>query len=204
MILMGLFFLVLMQICSRGGQVERSLPVHDNNQSDVVAEDTLLRPLDELYYEELAKEGKKRNPETINLLILIMLVLLVFVATKRGWLNKLSPSFVWLGLSVKRNKTSKARIATILIRNHTKESLTFLPPVMVFSAPFKKVRKFRIKGGDGSHVFPLTLMPGTEHRLRIDIDGLRQKANIHKSCRWMRVEVNAGLKDYASLWRYLF
>lgn len=202
LIIIGLAFLLMMQICSRGGRVEK--PKHQNTLSDteqIMPDDSQIKPLNEIYYEQ-QKENNERNPEMISLYLLMGMVLLVYVATKRGWLQKLSPSIVWVTISVKRNKTTKARIASILINNQTKESLTFSPPILVFGTPFRKARKFRIKGTD-DNLFPLTLMPGTAHRLTIDLDSFRHKAGID-NCNWVRVEANAGLKNFRSLWKYLF
>jgi hypothetical protein len=164
-------------------------------------DDSQLKPLNEIYYEQ-QQEKQERNPDMISLYILMGMVLLVYVATKRGWLQKLSPSIVWVTISLKRNKATKARIATITINNQTKESLTFSPPILAFGGPFKKARKYRIKGGD-DNIFPLTLMPGTAHRLTIDMDAFRQKAGL-KGNNWVRVEANASLKVYRSFWKYLF
>ncbi|MCG8579281.1 MAG: hypothetical protein MI866_05165 [Bacteroidales bacterium] len=202
LIIIGLAFLLLMQICSRGGRVEKPIqPREPLAAEESITDDSQLKPFNELYYEQ-QQERQQRNPEMISLYILMGLVLFVYVATKRGWLQKLSPSVVWVTVRVKRNKATKARVASILINNQTKESLTFSPPILAFGAPFKKARKFRIKGGD-DNLFPLTLMPGTAHRLTIDIDAFRQKAGLAGN-NWVRVEANAGLKVYRSIWKYLF
>lgn len=204
LIIAGLAFLMLMQICGRGGRIDRSNfdASRPSQPNELIEDDTQVKPLNELYYEEQQKrEGK--NPEMISLYILMGLVLFVYVATKRGWLQRLTPSIVWVGVSIKRNKTSKERIATISIRNHTKESLTFSPPVLAFSAPFKKARRFRIKGGN-DNIFPLTLMPGTTHNISINVDAFKQKAAIGSGSSWIKVEVNAGIKSYRSIWKYLF
>ncbi|WP_430816990.1 hypothetical protein [Carboxylicivirga sp. RSCT41] len=202
LILIGLAFLLLMQICSRGGRVDKALLQNEQQAvEESIPDDTELKPLNELHYEQ-ERQQQKRNPEMISLYILMGMVLLVYVATKRGWLQKLSPSVVWVRVHVKRNKSTKARIVSISINNQTKESLTFSPPVLAFGSPFKKARKFRIKGGD-DNIFPLTLMPGTAHRLTIDIDAFRKKAGLSAN-NWVRIEANAGLKVYRSLWKYLF
>ncbi|MCT4588237.1 MAG: hypothetical protein N4A71_10475 [Carboxylicivirga sp.] len=204
LIIIGLAMILLMQICSRGGRVDRtvSLPSETNQYNESVQDDRQLKPLDEIYYEEQQKE-QRQNPEMFSLFILMGLVLFVFVATKRGWLQRLSPSIVWISVSIKRNKVTKERIASISIRNHTKESLTFSPPVLAFGMLFKKTRKFRIKGGSDA-VFPLTLMPGTAHNISINLDVFTQKAGISSGSKWLKVEVNAGLKLYRSMWKYLF
>ncbi len=204
-ILVGLGFLLMMQICSKGGRVEQvKVSSQESTQQEAIEnDDTELKPLNEIYYKQ-QQEKQERNPEMISLYLLMGMVLLVYVATKRGWLQKLTPSIVWVSIRMRRDKITKARVATIMINNQTKESLTFFPPVLAFGIPFKKVRKFRIKGNAQSDVFPLTLMPGTAHRLTININSFRQKAGLVKGNSWVKVEVNAGIKQYGSLWKYLF
>ncbi|MBS2210057.1 hypothetical protein KEM09_01505 [Carboxylicivirga mesophila] len=204
-IIIGLAFILLMQICSRGGRVSKqAVPETSVHQPDSsVSDDSQLKPLREIYYEE-QQNKKTRNPEITNLFILMGLVLLVYVATRRGWLQKLAPSIVWVNIRIRRHKSSKDRIATITISNHTKESLTFSSPVLSFGSPLKKSRKFKLKGGGDQSVFPLTLMPGTAHSLNINLDAFRQKAGITKGYKWVKTEVDTGTKSYCSIWKYLF
>ncbi len=155
LIIIGLAFILLMQICSRGARVSKPLPQQtvqqqlDKNLSD----DSQLKPLKEIYYEE-QQQRQDSNPQMTNLFILMGLVLLVYVATRRGWLQKLAPSIVWVSINIRRHKASKERIATITISNHTKESLSFSSPVIGFGSPTKKGRKFKLKGSADQAVFP--------------------------------------------------
>jgi len=202
-IIIGLAFLLLMQICSRGGRVNTSQRNSSTNEiTENIGSDGELKPLNELYYEE-RQAKQQRNPEFYSLFLLMGLVLLVYVGIKRGWIQKLSPSIVWVSIGIRRNKSSKERMATISIQNSTKESLTFNSPIIAFAAPFKKARRFKIKGGV-DNVFPLTLMPGTVHKLTINIDTFRNKAGISNGHSWVKVEVDSGLKTYGSIWKYLF
>ncbi|TRX66217.1 7TM-DISM domain-containing protein [Carboxylicivirga sp. M1479] len=205
LIIAGLAFILLMQICSKGGRVKQKNAEHDSQVTTEAPSnnDSELKPLNEIYYEE-QQNNPERNPEMTSLFILMGLVLLVYVATKRGWLQKLTPSIVWVRISVKRNKATKQRMATISIANHTKESITFFAPVLAFSASFGKARRFRLKGGSDQQLFPLTLMPGTAHTVTLNIDNFHKKAGLSNSFKWVKVEVNAGLKNYQSFWKYLF
>ena len=157
----------------------------------------------DIYYEQ-QQNNTTRNPELTNLLLLMGLVLLVFVASKRGWFQKITPSFVWISVTIKRNKVNKERIVTISISNHTKNSLTFDSPVMVFGSVLGKRRKFKIKGNSDQAVFPLTLMPGTGHKLTMNLDTFRQKAGIIKGLKWVKAEVETDRKTYSSFWKYQF
>ncbi len=205
LIISGLAIILLTQICSRGArrpQPTNPAPIAQHLDSQAI-DDTQLKPLREIYYEE-QQQHNTSNPEMTNLFILMGLVLLVYVATKRGWLQKLAPSIVWLSVSVRRNKQNKQRMATITISNHTKENVTFESPILSFGSPFGKQRKFKLRGNTEQAVFPLTLMPGTAHRLTINIDTFRQKAGIEKGFKWIKVEVDTNRKSYRSVWKYLF
>lgn len=201
-IIVGLGFLVLMQICSRGGRVEKQEPMPSPEIAQVT-DDAEVKPLREIYYDDIQKQKVKR-PEMTSMFILMGLVLLVYVAIKRGWLQKLTPSVVWVRVKIRRDKNTKERIASISIVNQTKESLTFSPPILVFSDVFKKSRKFRLKSGEGQNVFPLTLMPGTGHSIHLNIDAFKQKAGGLKGLNWIKVEVNASIKQYRSFWKFMF
>jgi len=202
LIIGGLAFILLMQICSRGGRVKSIQPRVEDIQMQ--SEDTDLKSLDEIYAEDMLIK-KPNNPELTSVLLLVGLVLLFYVATKRGWVQKLAPAFVWVSIHIKRHPHSKERIATIEVLNQTKESVTFIAPIISFSNLVKKSRKFRIKSGSGYDVFPLTLAPGTRHKISINIDVFKQKAGVLKSFKWVRVEVNANNnRKYSSIWKFLF
>ena len=98
------------------------------------------------------------------------LVLLVFVATRRGWLLKIMPPMVISSLKISTQKGTKGRLAKYSINNHTRNSLTFYEPVIIFGSLTKKARKFRIKGGDSQNLFPLILTPSTSHQLNIRLE----------------------------------
>lgn len=204
-IIIGLALVLLMQICSRGARPpQHAVQEHQTLQIDSqTMDDAQLKPLRDIYYEQ-QQNSKTRNPELTNLFLLMGLVLLVYVATKRGWLQKLAPSIVWISISVKRNKPNKERIATITISNHTKDSVTFDSPVLLFSSLFSKSRKFKIKGNSDQAVFPLTLMPGTGHKLSINLETFRDKAGITKGLKWIKTEVDTNRKTYSSVWKYIF
>lgn len=195
----GLFFLLMMQICSEGGRVNhQSAPVmHDQELTDdaPVPLEALTPSDDEIV----------RQRPTINsnyLFLLMGLGLLLVVALRRKWLNKLMPDIVWISHNFKHTKLSKTTLVRISVINKTHSSITFQSPVLVFGSPFAKSRKFRLKNG-GDNVFPLILTPNTSHRLTIDIDQFRQKAGLEKDYRWVKVEIDTSqMKKYSSLWKY--
>ncbi len=196
----GLFFIMLMQICSQGGKVEQHT-VQDNARQEL-AEDTDI-PLDSLVSVNDETTNTRPVVNSDYLFVLLGLGLLLVVAFRKRWLNQLMPSIIWITLKIKRQKQAKNRLARISVVNKTKNSITIQAPVLVFGGLFTKSRKFRLKGG-GDSVFPLTLTPATSHRITIDIDQFRQKAGIDKGFRWAKVELYSDQqKKYSSWWKLL-
>jgi len=177
----GFAFLLLLQLCSRGAQQ----PVSKEHEKDKTVDiqlppDTLSngeKSLEKAFYEGLedrAEEPQGYNPLFMEFLLMTALVLLFYIAGKRGWLKKLMPAKVIIRARTQKSKALGNTLLIIEINNKTKESVTFDPPVLVLKR-YTKERKFRIKGGDGEFVFPLTLMPDTGHKVIIDIDRLKEQ-----------------------------
>jgi len=204
-LIIGFGFILMMQICSRGGQVKTEHQLKDKyEQVQSKVDDTDLKPLREIYEEDI-RQNKPGNPEMTSLFILMGLVLFVYVATKRGWLQKLAPSIVWISIHLRKHKQTKERMAGLSVANHTKESITFMSPIITFGGVFKKSRKFRLKSGVGQDVFPLTLVPGTSHQITINLDVFKQKAEGLAGYKWVRFEIEGSKqKTHTSLWKYLF
>lgn len=199
-ILVGLGFVLLMQICSQGAKVHRSdVPVAEEQY--IEGGDSDIKPLAQIEQEQRRNDAL---PGSSSLLIMMVLVLVFYMGIKKGWFVKIMPSIVWISLQVKRNKSTGQRVLKIGVVNQTKESKTFQPPILIFGEPFKTGRKFRIKGGDGQDVFPLTLMPGTSHQLVINLDQFRNKAGIVKGYRWVKVEVADAGKVHKGLWKLIW
>jgi len=199
-ILIGFGFVLLMQICSRGREVShREEPVVIEQQEEWTQDGVSIKPLAEI---ERERQQDQQLPGTTSLVLMMVLVLVFYVGVKKGWFVKLIPAIVWVSLRLHRNKQTQHRMLKISILNQSKESHTFLAPILVFGSPFKKSRKFRIKGGDGQDVFPITLMPGTAHQLTLDFDQFRRKAGNLEKYVWVRIEVeSSGDKSFKSFWR---
>jgi len=199
-ILIGFAFVVLMQICSRGAEVSnRREPVAIGQQEEWSQDGVSIKPLAEI---EREHQRDQQLPGTASLVVMMVLVLVFYVGVKKGWFLKLIPSIVWVSLRLHRNKQTRHQMLKISILNQAKESHTFLAPILAFGSPFKKSRKFRIKGGDGQDVFPITLTPGTAHQLTLDFDQFRHKVGKLEKYRWVRMEVEAsGEKNFKSFWK---
>jgi len=199
-ILGGLFFLLMMQICSQGGKVQKTTPV-----STEISEPTehSLDELESLTNSTVDVNNQRKTFNSDYLLLLMGLGLFYYVAMKRKWFHKLAPSIVWVSLKIKKLKGPKTRLARMTVVNKTKGNLTFEAPVLVFGAPFKKSRKFRLKSG-GDNIFPLTLTPSTSHKITIDLDQFTFKAGVDKSYNLFKVELtDTHQKKYSSIWKLL-
>ncbi len=193
----GLFFLIMMQVCSYGAKNHSSIDSQSFQEEMLDHEDLeslTVPPVD---------QPKERKPLNDNILLLMGAGLLFYFALKRKLFYKIMPSIVWISLSTRRIKSSKVRLARIQVTNKTKESITFEAPVLVFRNLTGKPRRFKLKNGIDD-LFPLTLTPNTSHSVNIDIDQFRIKAGIEGNHRWMKVEVEAhNQKVYTSFWIYL-
>ncbi len=177
----GLAFLLLLQLCNRGAQTpERSHPKKRETLKIQLPEETMPNgeeSLERAFYEGLEKPAKDEpayNPLFMEFLFMTALVFIFYIAGKSGWLKSLMPKFVIVRARTVKSKVNGNTLLVIEINNKTRDSVTFEPPVLVFRR-YSKERKFRIKGGEGEFVFPLTLMPDTGHRVVVDIDRFRDK-----------------------------
>lgn len=193
----GLFFLIMMQVCSYGARDHSNVEPQSFKEEKLEQEDLeslTVTPVD---------QPKERKPLNDNILLLMGVGLLFYFVLKRKLLQKIMPSIVWVSLSTRRIKSSKVRLARIQVINKTKDSITFEAPVLVFKNLTGKPRRFKLKNGI-DNLFPLTLTSNTSHSVNIDIDQFRLKAGVGDSHRWMKVEVEAhNQKVYTSFWIYL-
>lgn len=191
----GLAFLLLLQICNRGGKVatksdsSEEQTVHENVQFDTLANGE--ESLEQVFYETLTKPETepqpKYNPIFMQLLLMTSLILIFYLAQKRGWVRKLMPAWVFVRVKTKKNKHTGEKLLHLEINNKTKDSITFNPPVLTFKR-YNKTKHFKIKGGDGQTIFPLTLMPDTGHKLVINLD--RFKKNVPELKKFKNVSIS--------------
>ena len=181
-LLIGVFaFLLLLQLCSRGAQAP-SESQHKKRETIriEVPEDTLSNgeeSLEKAFYEGMTKPAEKQpefNPLFMEFLLMTALVLIFYIVGKRGWLRKLMPAMVIIKARTVKSRAAGDLLLAIEINNKTKDSITFEPPILIFKR-FRKVRKFKIKGGGGENVFPLTLMPDTGHKVIINLDRFKER-----------------------------
>ena len=177
----GFAFLLLLQLCSRGAQAPgQNDPKKRETLKIHIPEDTLPNgeeSLEKAFYEGLSKSAEDTpayNPVLVEFLLMTALILIFYIAGKRGWLKKLLPAMVVIRAKKVKSNRNGNTLLVIEINNKTRDSVTFEPPVLIFKR-YGKERKFRIKGGEGEFVFPLTLMPDTAHKVIIDIDRFKER-----------------------------
>ena len=121
-------------------------------------------------------------------LLMVGLVLLVFVAQRRGWFEKIIPGMVMVRTSLKRNPNTKRRMLHIYFMNTTKTGQTFDSPVVEFLKP-GSVKSYRINVNNNNYSFPITLTNNTSHKIVIDLDQFYEKVEELKKYRLVRVKV---------------
>lgn len=138
-------------------------------------------------------EAPAYNP-WLTYLLMVGLVLLVFVAQRRGWMEKLFPRLIVL--RVKLFKLHNRQMLRFFFLNAKKESQNFDAPVVEFMKPGQN-RAFKIIVTDSNVTFPLTLTPSTAHSLVIDLDRFFEKVPELRKYHWVRVKITAnGNKEY--------
>lgn len=180
-ILAGLFFLFLINYCNQQPRNQQAVPSEQQEQvnEDPLQEDeiTTLKTYEELVTKRQLQENEGPGSFMIMFLLLTFAFGLVWLLqqkrvqhTVRKWL----PGRVMFQASKSHDSVTGRRILKIVIVNKTDEGLTFLPPNLVFSK-WGKERIFRLKGSNQEDMFPLTLTPGTSHRLVLDLEQFYEK-----------------------------
>ncbi len=209
LILGGLFLLFIINYCaqqpstSNGSQspVER---IENGEQQQVEDNNGDLKSLEELIREK-QQENSQRGPGSLFTVFLLLLlgVGIVWLARQKfvqDLKKKWFPGRVHFKVRRAKDKKTERRLIRISIENRTSEGLTFLPPMVVFKKG-RNERRFRFKPGKQEDFFPLTLTPGTGHRVVLDLEQFYEKIpDLKKTSRvGASVETSDGkeYKDFA-------
>jgi len=189
-----LAFLLFMQICSRGSKVETNSELRKSPAAEeTVRFDSLpdgKESLEQVFYEEMTKPVPEPQPVYYPLLLMTAVVLLFYLAQRYGFLKKMMPAWVYLKVKKVKSRYTGEELLQIEIQNKTHDSVTFSPPVLSFKKG-RKIKRYRIKGGDGQSFFPLTLMPGTGHKMVININRFRERIPELKKYKNLTVTIEA-------------
>ncbi|NPA36226.1 MAG: hypothetical protein GXO47_05200 [Chlorobi bacterium] len=184
-----LFFILMMQVCNNGTVNNNSTSLkNEQPRKSVSTQPRNMSPIDSVIYKTINKNDRNETGNSFMLEFLLMtgLVFAFYLLQKRGLLEKILPQKVSVRSKLIKKKETGETLLTIEIINKTKDSITFEPPVLTFKR-FSKTRSFKIKGNDGVSLFPLTLTPGTSHKLTINID--RMKNNIPELQKYKNIYV---------------
>ncbi len=177
LILGGLFFFLIINFCNRQAPPPpESSPVEMREKADVPLADSngmTLKSYDELMRERALQQRERPNPLIVTLILLIVGVVIVWQYQNR-WKDKWFPGKVHFKAVRLRDKITGRRSLRLSLANRSKESLTFMPPLIVFKR-WGTVRQFKLKGSDSDNMFPLTLTPGTSHNIVVDLDRFFEK-----------------------------
>jgi hypothetical protein len=180
-ILIGLFLLFIVSYCNQRAR----FAAQQSDSKEMVAEKVEKRDDKGPYlksYEELMLERKPehtRRPDGfITLLLLLALGAgVIWVARQPWWRNlkqSLFPGHVKMKVvRIKDNLTGR-KLLSISVENRTSEGLTFLAP-MIFFSKWGNERRFRLISSNQENMFPLTLTPGTSHKVVIDLEQFYEK-----------------------------
>ncbi|MFT3737292.1 MAG: hypothetical protein QM786_00880 [Breznakibacter sp.] len=127
-------------------------------------------------------------------LLMVGMVLLVFVAQRRGWIEKIFPRLIVL--RIRLFKLNGRQMLRFFFLNTKKENQSFDAPVVEFMKPGKN-KAYKIIVTDSHVSFPLTLTTSTAHSLVIDLDRFLEKVPELRKYHWVRVKIVAnGVKEY--------
>lgn len=142
-----------------------------------------LYPL--LQIETVGPEGEKL---LWIFLVLLLLGLFTFVASKKGFINRFSYSSSVL-LSVEKNKIYHPTSILFNIENKEKKSIIIQNPVLRFKRGSAE-KAFKIKSVNTSSIYPLYLEPGKNHELSVALQPFYDfDKNLKKYSR-LRIEFN--------------
>ncbi len=175
----GLFFFLIINFCNRQAPSPRESPrVETETGKKVEApingqEGKYLKSYEELMRQRIAREENRPSPFIITLILLVVGVFVVWQYQNR-WKDKWFPGRVYFKAVKLRDKVTGRKLLRLSLANRSKESLTFMPPLIVFKR-WGTVRQFRLKGSNSDDMFPLTLTPGTSHNIVVDLDRFFEK-----------------------------
>ena len=183
LVLGGLFLLFIVSYCNQQARyaVQRKAlkeqQVATEGQQQMDKNSPKLKTFEELMRERQQQEQEEPDGLFTMLLLLSIGVGIVWLTRQPWWLSilhKWFPGQVQLRVFKGKDKITGKNLLKVTIENKTRDALTFLPPMVVFKK-WGKERRFRLKGSDQEDMFPLTLTPGTGHRILLDMNQFFEK-----------------------------
>jgi hypothetical protein len=185
-IIIGLAIVVLLQWCQL--QAEKKYRLAQPSTTEQVAP---LKP-------EVAppSNAPQQNP-WMPYLLMVGMVLLVFVAQRRGWLMKLFPRIV----IIKGNPfvADNKQMLRIFFMNAKKENISFDAPIVEF-LKLGKTKSFKLSMKAGDVMFPLTLTTSTAHSMVVDLEKIYAASPEVRRYPFVRVRMTVNGKRMAKSW----
>lgn len=177
LILGALFFMMLINFCGRRPAPNQPVvsPRDQEQPAEVQSEKDgpALKSYEEILRDRQLPQQDRPNTLLILLFLIGVAAFLVWQYQTR-WKARWFPGKVLFKTIRFRDKATGRRLLQLSIVNRSPESLTFMPPMVVFKK-WGTIRQFKLKGSNNKEMFPLTLTPGTSHRVVIDLDQFFEK-----------------------------
>jgi hypothetical protein len=172
----ALIILVLLKWC----QYQADTKYRQTPPSERIVNNPNPQPMPELP----ASEPQPQSNPWLPYFILVGMTLIVYIAQKRGWIEKIAPSIFLL--RVKLFKQNNRQMMRISFLNYSKHTNDVESPVVEFIKP-GQIKAFRIKVADNEMSFPISLTRQTSHVMLIDLDRFYERVPELKKFHWVRV-----------------
>lgn len=126
----------------------------------------------------------KSNP-WLPYFILVGMTLVVYIAQKKGWIEKLIPGR--LSLRAKLFKQNNRQMLRIYFLNTSQNSHDVDAPIIEFMRAGEQ-KAFRLKVNDNDISFPITLTQRTSHLMVIDLQQFYERIPDLKKFYWIRIK----------------
>jgi len=117
--------------------------------------------------------------------ILVGMTLLVYIAQKQGWMEKLVPGR--MSLRAKLFKQNNRQMLRIYFLNTSQNSHDVDAPIIEFMRAGEQ-KAFRLKVNDNDISFPITLTQRTSHLMVIDLQQFYERIPDLKKFYWIRIK----------------
>jgi hypothetical protein len=130
------------------------------------------------------QEEPQGNP-WLPYFILVGMVVVVYVAQKQGWMEKLVPGR--MSIRAKLFKQNNRQMLRIYFLNTSQNSHDVDAPVVEFMRAGEQ-KAFRLKVNDNDISFPITLTQRTSHLMVIDLQQFYERIPDLKKFYWIRIK----------------
>lgn len=183
LILGALIVLIILQWCQYQANTEyRQNAPH--RQESIRIDEPVPTPVPD-------QKAPKSNP-WLPYFILVGMTLVVYIAQKQGWIEKLVPGR--LSLRAKLFKQNNRQMLRIYFLNTSQNSHDVDAPIIEFMRAGEQ-KAFRLKVNDNDISFPITLTQRTSHLMVIDLQQFYERIPDLKKFYWIRIKATIDSKN---------